>query len=120
MKIINEPSGENMNKKLLISTFVVMALSTQVYAKELQAQVEKNTATVPNIYSEQKVNPIKSVSQPYPEISKLIEYNHCDLADQKLKELLETKPNDVNLLALKTVSMAKQHKLDPAQFEWTN
>ena len=117
MKIINEPSGENMNKKLLISTFVVMALSTQVYAKELQAQVEKNTATVPNIYSEQKVNPIKSVSQPYPEISKLIEYNHCDLADQKLKELLETKPNDVNLLALKTVSMAKQHKLDPAQFE---
>lgn len=117
MKIINEPSGENMNKKLLISTFVVMALSTQVYAKELQAQVEKNTATVPNIYSEQKVNPIKSASQPYPEISKLIEYNHCDLADQKLKELLETKPNDVNLLALKTVSMAKQHKLDPAQFE---
>lgn len=117
MKIINEPSGENMNKKLLISTFVVMALSTQVYAKELQAQVEKNTATVPNIYSEQKVNPIKSVSQPYPEISKLIEYNHCDLADQKLKELLETKPNDINLLALKTVSMAKQHKLDPAQFE---
>ena len=51
MKTINEPSGENMNKKLLISTFVVMALSTQVYAKELQAQVEKNTATVPNIYS---------------------------------------------------------------------
>lgn len=117
MKIINEPSGENMNKKLLISSFVVMALSTQVYAKELQAQVEKNTATVPNIYSEQKVNPIKSLSQPYPEISKLIEYNHCDEADKKLKELLETKPNDVNLLALKSVSLAKQHKLDPAQFE---
>ena len=106
-----------MNKKLLISSFVVMALSTQVYAKELQAQVEKNTATVPNIYSEQKVNPIKSLSQPYPEISKLIEYNHCDEADKKLKELLETKPNDVNLLALKSVSLAKQHKLDPAQFE---
>lgn len=117
MKFINKPSGENMNKKLLISSFVVMALSTQVYAKELQAQVEKNTATVPNIYSEQKVNPIKSLSQPYPEISKLIEYNHCDEADKKLKELLETKPNDVNLLALKSVSLAKQHKLDPAQFE---
>lgn len=117
MKFINKPSGENMNKKLLISSFVVIALSTQAYAKELQAQVVKNTATVPNIYSEQKVNPIKSLSQPYPEISKLIEYNHCDEADKKLKELLETKPNDVNLLALKSVSLAKQYKLDPAQFE---
>ena len=32
-------------KKLLISSIVVVAaLSTQVYAKELQAQVQKNTA----------------------------------------------------------------------------
>lgn len=93
------------------------ALSTQVYAKELQAQVQKNTATTPNIYSQQNVAPVKSVSQPYPEIAKLIEYNHCAEADQKLKEMIEAKPNDVNLLALKTVSMAKQHKLDPAQFE---
>lgn len=107
-----------MNKKLLISSIVVMtALSTQAFAKELQAQVERNTVTVPNIYSEQKVAPIKSLSQPYPEIAKLIEYNHCDEADKKLQELLNTKPNDVNLLALKSVSMAKQHKLDPAQFE---
>lgn len=105
-------------KKLLISSLVVMTvLSTQVCAKELQAQVQKNTATVPNIYSEQKVAPIKSISQPYPEIAKLIEYNHCDEADKKLKELLDAKPNDVNLIALKAVSMAKQHKLEPAQFE---
>ena len=105
-------------KKLLISSIVVMAaLSTQVYAKELQAQVQKNTATTPNIYSQQNVAPVKSVSQPYPEIAKLIEYNHCAEADQKLKEMIGAKPNDVNLLALKTVSMAKQHKLDPAQFE---
>lgn len=93
------------------------ALSTPAFAKELQAQVERNTVTVPNIYSEQKVAPIKSISQPYPEIAKLIEYNHCDEADKKLKELLNSKPNDVNLLALKSVSMAKQHKLEPAQFE---
>lgn len=107
-----------MNKKLLISSIVVMtALSTPAFAKELQAQVERNTVTVPNIYSEQKVAPIKSISQPYPEIAKLIEYNHCDEADKKLKELLNSKPNDVNLLALKSVSMAKQHKLEPAQFE---
>lgn len=107
-----------MNKKLLISSIVVMtALSTQAYAKELQAQVERNTVTVPNIYSEQKVAPIKSLSQPYPEIAKLIEYNHCNEADKKIQELLNSKPNDVNLLALKSVSMAKQHKLEPAQFE---
>lgn len=107
-----------MNKKLLISSIVVMtALSTQAFAKELQAQVERNTVTVPNIYSEQKVAPIKSFSQPYPEIAKLIEYNHCDEADKKLQELLNSKPNDPNLLALKAVSQAKQHKLDPAQFE---
>lgn len=107
-----------MNKKLLISSIVVMtALSTQAYAKELQAQVERNTAVVPNIYSEQKVAPIKSLSQPYPEIARLIEYNHCDEADKKIRELLNSKPNDVNLLALKSVSLAKQHKLDPAQFE---
>ena len=107
-----------MHKKLLISSIVVMtALSTQAFAKELQAQVERNTVTVPNIYSEQKVAPIKSLSQPYPEIAKLIEYNHCDEADKKLQEMLNSKPNDPNLLALKAVSQAKQHKLDPAQFE---
>lgn len=107
-----------MNKKLLISSIVVMtALSTPTFAKELQAQVERNTVTVPNIYSEQKVAPIKSLSQPYPEIAKLIEYNHCTEADKKIQELLNSKPNDVNLLALKSVSMAKQHKLEPAQFE---
>lgn len=93
------------------------ALSTQAFAKELQAQVQKNTATTPNIYSQQNVAPVKSLSQPYPEIAKLIEYNHCAEADKKIKEMLDAKPNDVNLLALKTVSMAKQHKLDPAQFE---
>lgn len=93
------------------------ALSTPGFAKELQAQVERNTAAVPNIYSEQKVAPIKSLSQPYPELARLIEYNHCDEADKKIQEMLNSKPNDVNLLALKTVSMAKQHKLDPAQFE---
>jgi tetratricopeptide (TPR) repeat protein len=107
-----------MNKKLLISSIVIMtALSTQAYAKELQAQVERNTVTVPNIYSEQKVAPVNSLSQPYPEIAKLIEYNHCDEADKKLQEMLNSKPNDVNLLALKSVSLAKQHKLEPAQFE---
>lgn len=85
------------------------ALTTQVYAKELQAQVQKNTAT----------STAKAVAstQAYPEISRLIEYNHCATADEKLKEILNTRPNDINALALRTVSMAKQHKLDPAQQE---
>lgn len=105
-------------RKLLISSIVVIAaLSTQVNAKELQAQVQRNTTTVPNIYSQQNVNAVKSISQPYPEIAKLIEYNHCDEADAKLKEMIEAKPNDINLQALRAVSMAKQHKLEPAQFE---
>ena len=102
-------------KKLLISSIVVMAaLSTQVYAKELQAQVQKNTA---NAAKQTTVAPSQSATQIYPEIARLIEYNHCAQADQKIREQLNLKPNDINLMALRTVSLAKQHKLDPAQKE---
>ena len=102
-------------KKLLISSIVVMAaLSTQVYAKELQAQVQKNTA---NAAKQTTVTPSQSATQIYPEIARLIEYNHCAQADQKIREQLNLKPNDINLMALRTVSLAKQHKLDPAQKE---
>lgn len=105
-------------KKLLLTTVIVMAaLSTQVGAKELQAQVQKYTANTGDIYTQTKVNPVKSISQPYPEIARLIEYNHCDEADKQLKELLNQKPGDPNLIALKAVSQAKQHQLEPAQFE---
>lgn len=47
----------------------------------------------------------------------MIEYNHCVEADAKIRQLLNLKPNDINLLALRAVSMAKQHELDPAQKE---
>ncbi len=102
-------------KKLIVSSVLVMtALSTQVYAKELQAQVQKNTAqavkTTPKATA-------KSATSAYPEIAQLIEYNHCTDADAKLKEILDEHPNDINALALRAVSMAKQHKLDPAQAE---
>ena len=101
-------------KKLLIASFVVMAaLSSQVYAKELQAQVQKNTANA----AKPAASSVKTGSQAYPEIARLIEYNHCAEADAKIKEILNVSPNDVNILALRTVSMAKQHKLDPAQKE---
>ena len=68
-------------KKLLISSIVVMAaLSSQVFAKELQAQVQKNTA---NSVKQTSVAPSQSATQVYPEIARLIEYNHCTEADQK-------------------------------------
>ena len=73
-------------KRLLVSSIVVMTvLTSQANAKELQAQVQRTTTSVPNIYSQQNVTNVKSVSQPYPEIAKLIEYNHCDEADVKIK-----------------------------------
>ena len=102
-------------KKLLISSIVVMAaMTSQVYAKELQAQVQKSTA---NSTKQTVSAPAKSATQIYPEIARLIEYNQCEEADTKIRENLNLKPNDINLLALRTVSMAKQHKLDPAQKE---
>lgn len=105
-------------KKLLISSVIVTAaLAAQANAAELQAQVQKYTANTGDIYTEEKVAPIKSLSQPYPEIARLIEYNHCEEADAQLKELLNQKPGDPNLIALKAVSQAKQHQLEPAQFE---
>ena len=107
-------------KKLLVSSIVVMAaLSTNAFAKELQAQVAevKYTANTGDIYTEAKPIVVKSISQPYPEISRLIEYNHYEEADKQLKELLNQKPGDPNLIALKAVSQAKQHQLEPAQFE---
>ena len=104
-------------RKLLISSIVVMAaLTTQVYAKELQAQV-RYTANTGDIYTEAKPAVINSISQPYPEIARLIEYNHYTEAETKLKELLNQKPGDPNLIALKAIWQAKQHMLEPAQFE---
>lgn len=105
----------NYKKLLLSSIAIVAALSASVNAKELQAQV-KYSANTGNIYSQAQASSVKSISQPYPEIARLIEYNRCDEADAKLKEMLNQKPNDANLLALKAVSQAKQHQLEPAQF----
>ena len=98
---------------------VMAALSANVNAKELQAQVAqvRYSANTGNIYSQAKPATINSISQPYPEVARLLEYNHYKEADEKLKELLNQKPNDPSLLALKAVSQAKQYQLEPAQFE---
>ena len=98
---------------------VMAALSANANAKELQAQVAqvRYSANTGNIYSQAKPATINSISQPYPEVARLLEYNHYKEADEKLKELLNQKPNDPSLLALKAVSQAKQYQLEPAQFE---
>ena len=55
-------------KKLLIASFVVMAaLSSQVYAKELQAQVQKNTANA----AKPAASSVKTGSQAYPRNCKI-------------------------------------------------
>ena len=56
-------------KRLLVSSIVVMTvLASQANAKELQAQVQRNTTTVPNIYSQKNVTTVKSLSQPTPKL----------------------------------------------------
>ena len=106
-------------RSLLISSLVVVIAALSANAKELQAQVAevKYTANTGDIYSQSQPANVKSISQPYPEIARLIEYNHYEEADAKLKELLNQRPGDPNLIALKAVSQAKQHQLEPAQFE---
>lgn len=99
-------------KKILIASLITSAaisLSNTVYAKELQAQVQKTTPTAAKTKA--------ATVAKYPEIAKLIEYNRYSEADAKLKEIINKNPADVSALALRAVSMAKQYKLAPAQQE---
>lgn len=89
-------------KKLLVSAMVLTGImcSSTVFAANLEAKVEKN-----------------KVSQKYPEISKMIEYNNYSEADAALNNLLKQNPNNLDAQALQIISMAKQYKLAPAQAE---
>ena len=69
----------------------------------------------PNVFAAQ---PIKvQVSKSCVDISKLIEYNNYEDADQRLKAILSKNPNDLDAKALQLISQAKQWKLAPAQAE---
>lgn len=69
----------------------------------------------PHVFAAQ---PIKvQVSKSYVDISKLIEYNNYEDADQRLKAILSKNPNDLDAKALQLISQAKQWKLAPAQAE---
>ncbi len=88
-------------KKVLIASMIfanILCASNAYATQELQAQVTK-------------------AQKSYTSIEKLIEYNHYEEADKKISELLNKKPDDIELLALRCISRAKQHKLAPAQEE---
>jgi len=87
-------------KKVLIASliFANFLCASDVYAQELQAKVAK-------------------ADKNYTNIERLIEYNHYKDADQKIKEVLNKNPDDLEALALRCISRAKQHKLAPAQQE---
>lgn len=87
-------------KKLLISAVILSGImfSMNAYAADLEASVEKNR-----------------VAKKYPDISKMIEYNNYSQADSAIKNLLAKNNKDIDALALEVVSLAKQHKLAPAQ-----
>ena len=87
-------------KKLLLSAVILSGImfSMNAYAADLEASVEKNR-----------------VAKKYPDISKMIEYNNYSQADSAIKNLLAKNNKDIDALALEVVSLAKQHKLAPAQ-----
>lgn len=87
-------------KKVLIASmiFANILCASGAYAQELQAKVAK-------------------AQKNYTSIEKLIEYNHYSEADEQIKAALNKKPDDIELLALRCISRAKQHKLAPAQQE---
>lgn len=89
-------------KKLLVSAMILTGImfTANAFAADLEAKVEKN-----------------KVEKKYPEISKMIEYNNYSEADNALKNILDSNPDNIDAKALQIVSMAKQYKLAPAQAE---
>ena len=89
-------------KKMLVSALVLTGVfcGSTVFAANLEAKVEKN-----------------KISQKYPEISKMIEYNNYAQADAAINNLLKQNPQDIDAQALQIVSLVKQYKLAPAQTE---
>ncbi|MDR1168206.1 MAG: tetratricopeptide repeat protein [Heliobacteriaceae bacterium] len=93
-------------KNILLLIACTVSLSSQVFAAELQAQVQKSQPKI------SQAQPVK-----YTNISSMLEYNHYAEADKAIKNILNKNPDDIDALSLRAVSMAKQHKLAPAQAE---
>ena len=73
--------------------------------------------SAPNDSTAQTLKVGVSVSKSYVDISRMIEYNNYEDADQRLKEILSKNPNDIDAKSLQLISQAKQYKLAPAQSE---
>ena len=97
-----------MNSKQLLASSIIIAsiLASPAYAKELQAQVQKSQTPA-----------AKAPLVDYKKIEDWLEYHEYSKADKAIKEALAKNPDDIQTLALRTVSMARQHKLTPAQNE---
>ena len=79
-------------KKVLIASLIfanILCASNAYAQQELQAKVAK-------------------AQKNYTNIEKLIEYNHYEEADEQIRAALNKKPNDIELLALRCISRAKQ------------
>lgn len=96
-------------KKLLIASMIFAnVLSTATAHAAIQGKVTK---AQPN--AKAKV----ATQKGYPQIEKLIEYNHYGEADKMIHDILQVKPDDIDARAIRCILLAKQHKLAPAQAE---
>lgn len=95
-----------MNSKQILASSIIIAsiLASPAYTKELQAQVQKGQTPAE-----------KSQLANYKNIENWLEYHEYDQADNAIKAALAKNPDDIQALALQTISMARQHKLTPAQ-----
>lgn len=95
-------SDEGSPVKAKVSTEAPKSLKGQSKTKRVKRHIRKKPVVI-------KVD--------YDKVSKLIEYNYFDEADNVLQGAIRRNPKDVNALSLSVVSMAKQCMLDPAQSE---
>ena len=95
-----------LSKKLIAAATVSCMLSMSVYAAPAAKKSVKPKQS--NVIS-------VKISKDYNQIDKLIEDENFAQADNLLKNMLKSNPNDITARALYIISAAKQDKLDVAQ-----
>lgn len=95
-----------LSKKLIAAATVSCMLTMSVYsAPAAKKNVKSNSGNVISV----------KISKGYNQIDKLIEDEKFAQADNMLKNMLKSNPNDITARALYIISAAKQDKLDEAQ-----
>lgn len=89
---------------------------TSVIQAEAQIKAKATTNKQEKVVRKRHFHPKKIVVN-YDKVSKLIEYNYFDEADNILEAAIDRNPKDIKALSLWVVSLAKQCKLEPAQRE---